>query len=149
MSSFFRKLYGNAYFEKVKASLNFDDTTPVLKTRTIKDAVEDALRAEAGEPTIIVPSKSPSPIVDDLGDALRYAVSASGGFYAGFTPYIFDADDPELAAEQHRLATEGGAFWDGNKIDEEPPKAVVCECGSEKVGSPRHSSWCMKYKEEL
>lgn len=25
---------------------------------------------------------------------------------------------------------------------------VVCECGSEKVGSPRHSDWCPKYKEE-
>lgn len=94
--------------------------------RTIEDAVEYALRAQAG-----------------------HSVSASGGFYAGFTPYIFDADDPELAAEQHRLATEGGAFWDGNKIDEEPPKAVVCECGSEKVGSPRHSGYCPKYKEEL
>lgn len=25
----------------------------------------------------------------------------------------------------------------------------VCECGSEAVGSPRHSDWCPKYKEIL
>jgi hypothetical protein len=23
-----------------------------------------------------------------------------------------------------------------------------CECGAEAVGSPRHSSWCVKYKKE-
>jgi hypothetical protein len=25
------------------------------------------------------------------------------------------------------------------------PKTAKCECGSEAVGSPRHSSWCCKY----
>lgn len=24
-------------------------------------------------------------------------------------------------------------------------KITVCECGSEKVGSPRHSTWCPKF----
>ena len=66
----------------------------------------------------------------------------------GFSPYILDQDDPELAAEQHRLATEGGFPWDDNRIDEEVPVELKCECGSEKVGSPRHSSWCPKHVEE-
>lgn len=26
-------------------------------------------------------------------------------------------------------------------------KPVVCECGSEKCGSPSHSKWCPKWKE--
>jgi hypothetical protein len=94
--------------------------------------------------------------------------SASGGFYFvpipsspmmstpgpnGFVPYIFDQDDPELAAEQHRLATEGGIVWnpEGDCLWPEPETeaAIIpkCECGSEKVGSPRHSSYCPKHVE--
>lgn len=30
----------------------------------------------------------------------------------------------------------------------ELPTKQQCECGSESVGSPRHSDWCPKYKEE-
>ena len=28
-----------------------------------------------------------------------------------------------------------------------PPPAPKCECGAEKVGSKRHSTWCCKYEE--
>jgi len=83
-----------------------------------------------------------------LLDKLDAAGVTKAPKWVGHSTYIFDQDDPELAAEQHRLATEGGFPWDDNRIDEEVPAQIKCECGSEKVGSPRHSSYCPKYVEE-
>ena len=38
-------------------------------------------------------------------------------------------------------------FYDDLNQDDEKPE-VKCECGSDAVGSPRHSEWCPKYRKE-
>lgn len=56
-----------------------------------------------------------------------------------------------------RVMLGGGAYIDGRvhdrgfeiKLKESvAPAKIVCECGSEKVNSPIHSSWCAKYEKD-
>lgn len=39
-------------------------------------------------------------------------------------------------------------LWDCDEYYEEKNKKKKCECGSDSVGSPRHSTWCVMYKED-
>lgn len=36
-------------------------------------------------------------------------------------------------------------WWDENTEPFPISIRITCECGSDKVGSPRHSSWCPKF----
>jgi hypothetical protein len=40
------------------------------------------------------------------------------------------------------------AQWEAAEEEDNMKLHTQCECGSAKVNSPRHSTWCPKYEEE-
>jgi hypothetical protein len=51
-----------------------------------------------------------------------------------------DLNCPELGSEQKEQEKQLEFAWEATK-----PLIRKCECGSEKVGSDRHSGWCPRY----
>ena len=76
----------------------------------------------------------------------RFAAEKRMQMNNGNSPYgcdsgpLIDLDDEvteDLELREHLEMLDGG-IWENAK----------CECGADKVGSPRHSSWCPKFKEQ-
>lgn len=70
-----------------------------------------------------------------LAESLRRALEAP-------VPPGFEFGDLNV-----RLTTSDGKIYTFQNIDS-CQIFPTCECGSDKVGSPRHSTWCPKHEEQ-
>ena len=77
--------------------------------------------------------------VNNLPDAARICN------YRGFNQIVNMADEP-LFTDEEITELLNNIFPQNTGLEAQPK--VECECGADKCGSPRHSDWCPKHKEE-
>lgn len=90
-----------------------------------------------------------------FGDELKQA-----GFSWDYSSYLMPEpifSDSSKSIIKEKVNVEVAKYAEENKISgyridypwETVEFVIKCECGSEKVGSSRHSHWCPKYKVQI